>query len=130
MTLSEVIVSALVLGISSQVSLDGWASTTARAARSEQRQQQLQQLDQQVLSAERLLFHFPVDPDHCRFSGDVATHLHARLPVKAPLQLRLEPSSPEHGIWLVLQLIDEPSVLQRRVLFTPAGLGLCKQANA
>ena len=49
MTLPEVIVSALILCISSQVSLDGWASTIARAARSEQRQQQIQQLEQQVL---------------------------------------------------------------------------------
>ena len=130
MTLPEVIMSALILGISSQVSLDGWASTTARAARSEQRQQHLQQLDQQVLSAERLLSRFPVDPEDCRFVGDVAFQLQARLPVKAPLQLRLEPSSPEHGVWLVLQQIDEPSVLQRRVLFTPAGLGLCKQSKA
>ena len=130
MTLPEVIVSALILGISSQVSLDGWASTTARAARSEQRQQHLQQLDQQVLSAERLFFHAAVDHDHCRFVGDVASHLQPRLPVKAPLQLRLEPSSNQQGIWLVLQLIDKSSVLERRVLFTPAGLGLCKQGKA
>ena len=130
MTLPEVIVSALILCISSQVSLDGWASTTARAARSEQRQQQLQQLDQQVLSAERLLSRAAVDPDHCRFSADVASHLQARLPVAAPLDQRLESSSNEQGIWLVLQLIDETSALERRVLFTPAGLGLCKQANA
>ena len=130
MTLPEVIVSALILGISSQVSLQGWVSTTARAARSEQRQQQLQQLDQQVISAGRLLSSTSVDFDLCRFSGDVASHLQTRLPVKAPLQLRLEPSSPEHGVWLLLQLTDEPTVLQRRVLFTPAGLGLCKQASA
>ena len=107
MTLSEVIVSALVLGISSQVSLDGWASTTARAARSEQRQQQIQQLEQQVLSAERLLARSSVDPEDCRFLGDVASQLQARLPVAAPLDQRLESSSNEQGIWLVLQLIDE-----------------------
>ena len=130
MTLSEVIVSALVLGISSQVSLDGWASTTARAARSEQRQQQIQQLEQQVLSAERLLARSSVDPEDCRFLGDVASQLQARLPVAAPLDQRLESSSNEQGIWLVLQLMDETSALERRVLFTPAGLGLCKQANA
>ena len=130
MTLPEVIVSALILGISSQVSLDGWASTTARAARSEQRQQQLQQLDQQVLSAERLLSRFPIDSEQCRFSGDVVSDLQARLPVAAPLEQRLEPASAEQGLWLLLQLSDETSVLKRRVLFTPAGLGLCKQANA
>ena len=130
MTLPEVIVSALILGISSQVSLDGWASTTARAARSEQRQQQLQQLDQQVLSAERLLSRAAVNPNHCRFVGDVVSDLQERLPVAVPLDQRLESSSNEQGIWLVLQLMDETSVLERRVLFTPAGLGLCKQANA
>ena len=55
MTLPDVIISALVLGISTQVTLQGWICTTARAARSEQRQQQLQLFDQQVLSAGRLL---------------------------------------------------------------------------
>jgi len=130
MTLPEVIVSALILGISSQASLHGWASTTARAARSELLQQHLQQLDQQVLSAERLLSRASVDPDDCRFSRDVSSHLQERLPVTAPLEQRLEPTSNEQGIWLVLQLVEETSVLQRRVLFTPAGLGLCKQADA
>ena len=130
MTLPEVIVSALILGISSQASLQGWTSTTARAARSEQRQQHLQQLDQQVLSAERLLARYSVDLDHCRFVGDVVSELQERLPVAAPLEQRLESSSNEQGIWLSLQLSDETSVLKRRVLFTPAGLGLCKQANA
>ena len=130
MTLPEVFVSALILGISSQASLQGWASTTARAARSELRQQHLQQLDQQVLSAERLLARASVDPDDCRFSRDVSPHLQEPLPVTAPLEQRLEPTSNEQGIWLVLQLSDETSVLERRVLFTPAGLGLCKQAKA
>ena len=131
MTLPEVIVSALILGICSQVSLDGWASTTARAARSEQRQQHLLQLDQQMLSAERLLARASVDPDyyHCRFSGDVVSDLQERLPATAPLEQRFELSSSEQGIWMVLQLVEETSVLQRRVLFTPAGLGLCKQAD-
>ena len=130
MTLPEVIVSALVLGISSQASLQGWASTTARAVRSELLQQHLQQLDQQVLSAERLLSRFPVDPDHCRFSRDVLSHLQAHLQVEAPLDQRFEPASSHQGIWLVLQLSNETSALKRRVLFTPAGLGLCKQAKA
>ena len=48
----------------------------------------------------------------------------------APLEQRLESASNEEGLWLVLKLIDETSVLKRRVLFTPAGLGLCKQAKA
>ena len=130
MTLPEVIVSALILGISSQASLQGWASTTARAVRSELLQQHLQQLDQQVLSAERLLSSALVDPDRCRFVGDVVSELQERLPVAAPLEQRLESSSNEQGIWLLLQLSDETSVLKRRVLFTPSGLGLCKQAKA
>tara|TARA_B100001057_G_scaffold326369_1_gene326576 strand:- start:554 stop:946 length:393 start_codon:yes stop_codon:yes gene_type:complete len=130
MTLPEVIISALILGISTQVSLQGWISTTARAARSEQSQQQLQPLDQQVLSAGRLLSRNHVHSDRCRFSVDVATDLKTRLPLMASLHRRLEPSSSEHGVWLELQLIDETSVLQRRVLFTPAGLGLCKEAKA
>ena len=66
----------------------------------------------------------------CRFVGDVATHLQERLPVAVPLDQWFESSSTGQGIWLVLQLVEETSVLERRVLFTPAGLGLCKQANA
>jgi len=81
-----------------------------------------------VLSAGRLLFRNQVHADHCRFSGDVATDLKTRLPLMASLHRRLEPSSSEHGVWLLMQLMDETSVLQRRVLFTPAGLGLCKEA--
>jgi len=46
MTFPEVIISALILGISSQVTPQGWINTTTRAARSEQRQQQLQLIDQ------------------------------------------------------------------------------------
>lgn len=130
MTLPEVILSALILGISSQVSMDGWASTTARAARSEQRQQHLQQLDQRVLAAERLLARSSVDPDHCRFSGNVGSELQERLPATASFEQQFEPTFNEQGLWLVLQLIDETSVLKRRVLFTPAGLGLCKQTKA
>ena len=130
MTLPEVIVSALILGLSSQVSLDGWASTTARAARSELRQQHLQQLDQQVLAAHRLLSRASVDPDHCLFVDDVSSDLQERLPAIVPLDQRLELLPNEQGIWLVLQLMDETSALKRRVLFTPAGLGLCKQAKA
>ena len=130
MTLPEVIVSALILGISSQASLQGWTSTTARAARSEQRQQHLQQLDQQVLSAERLLYRASFDPDHCRFVGDVASKLQARLPVAAPLEQWFGPVSSEQALWLVLQLMDETSALERRVLLTPAGLGLCKEGKA
>jgi len=130
MTLPEVIVSALILGISSQASLQGWASITARAARSELRQQHLQQLDQQVLSAERLLFRFPVNPEDCRFVGEAVSDLQERLPAIVPLEQRLELLPNEQGIWLVLQLRNETSALKRRVLFTPAGLGLCKQAKA
>ena len=83
-----------------------------------------------MLSAERLLAHASVDPDGCRFVGDVATHLQERLPVAAPLQQWFESSSTGQGIWLMLQLDEETLVLKRRVLFTPAGLGLCKQADA
>ena len=129
MTLPEVFVSALILGISSQASLHGWASTTARAARSELLQQHLQQLDQQVISAHRLLSRFPVNSEQCRFSEDVISDLQERLPVTAPLEQRFELSFSEQGIWLLLQLSNERSVLERRVLFTPAGLGLCKQSD-
>ena len=46
MTLTEVVVSAVILGISSQVSLQGWSRTSQAAATSARTDQQVQLLEQ------------------------------------------------------------------------------------
>ena len=130
MTLPEVIVSALILGISSHTSLQGWSATSARTALAEQRQQPLQRLDQQVLAAERLLSRQPVDPAVCRFAASAVSQVAAALPISAPMQQHFEPDASAQGIWLELAYPDQSRPLQRRRLFTPAGLGLCAEADA
>ena len=130
MTLPEVLVSVVILGISSHASLQCWSATTSNTVRSEQRQQQLQQLDQQVLAVGRLLVRLPADPEVCRFTDEGLDQLAAALPVHAPLQQRLERAPAQQGVWLELTLPDQPLSLQRRVLFTPAGLGLCVETDA
>ena len=130
MTLPEVLVSAVILGISSHTSLQGWSATTARAVSAEQRQQQLQQVDQQVLAAGRLLSRLPLDSEDCRFTSNAVVQLTAALPATAPLQQGLELDSSAQGIWLKLAYPDQFRPLQRRRLFTPAGLGLCAEADA
>ena len=47
MTLTEVVVSAVILGISSQVSLQGWSRTSQAAATSARTDQQMALTDQQ-----------------------------------------------------------------------------------
>ena len=96
----------------------------------EQRQQQLQQLDQQVLAAGRLLSRLPLDSEDCRFTSNAVAQLTAALPTSAPLQQRFEPDASAQGIWLGLAYPDQSRLLQRRRLFTPAGLGLCAEADA
>ena len=129
MTLPEVLVSAVILGISSHTSLQGWSATTARAASAEQRQQQLQQLDQQVLAAGRLLSRLPLNSEDCRFASNAVLQLTAALPISAPLQQGFELDASAQGIWLELERPGPPQPLQRRVLFTPAGLGLCGETD-
>ena len=129
MTLPEVLVSVVILGISSHASLQGWSATTARAVSSEQRQQQLRELDQQVLAAGRLLSRLPLDSEDCRFTSNAVAQLTAALPISAPLQQGFELDASAQGIWLELERPGQPQPLQRRVLFTPAGLGLCGETD-
>ena len=50
MTLTEVVVSAVILGISSQASLQGWARTSQAAATSARTNQQVRLLEQRLLA--------------------------------------------------------------------------------
>ena len=55
MTLTEVVVSAAILGISTQVGLQGWASTAKASASAVLIDQQHQRLEQRLLASRRLL---------------------------------------------------------------------------
>ena len=127
MTLTEVMVSAVILGISSQVSLQGWSRTTGSAQRAAELDQQLQGLEQRLLASRRVLAMAPVTDGHCRFNPDAVSRRLDQLPRHGALTQHLEFVPQFDGLWLTLGLpasVDDHP-LQRRQWFTPAGLGLC-----
>jgi len=127
MTLTEVMVSAVILGISSQVSLQGWGRTTGSAQRAAALDQRLQVLEQRLLASRRVLATAPVTDGLCRFNPDAVSRRLDSLPRHAALTQRLEVAPQFDGLWLTLSLPvsagEKP--LQRRQWLTPAGLGLC-----
>ena len=132
MTLTEVVVSAVILGISSQVSLQGWSRTSQTAATSARTDQQVQLLDQRLLASRRALASAPVADVDCRWEPEAVVGVLEGLPENADLETswRFEPST--DGLWLVVELMDlsAPDAaipFKRNQLFTPAGLGHCSQ---
>ena len=127
MTLTEVMVSAVILGVSSQVSLQGWSRTTGSAQRAAELDQQFQGLEQRLLASRRVLAMAPVTDGHCRFNPDAVSRRLDQLPRHGALTQHVEFAPQFDGLWLTLGLPasvdDQP--LQRRQWFTPAGLGLC-----
>ena len=67
MTLTEIVVSAVILGISSQVSLQGWSRTHQAAATSARTDQQVLLLEQRLLASRRALASAPVADVDCRW---------------------------------------------------------------
>ena len=129
MTLTEVLVSAVILGISSQVSLQGWSRTSQAAATSARTDQQMQVLEQRLLASRRALASAPLAAVDCRWDTEAVVGVLAGLPEDASLSLswRFEPSA--DGLWLGVELKDsDASIPFKRIqLFTPAGLGHCPQ---
>ena len=127
MTLTEVVVSAVILGISSQVSLQGWSRTSQAAASSARTDQQLRFLEQRLLASRRALASAPVADVDCRWEPEAVASVLEGLPENADLETSwwFEPSA--DGLWLSVELTDaDASIpLKRSQLFTPAGLGHC-----
>ena len=127
MTLTEVVVSAVILGISSQVSLQGWSRTSQAASISARRDQQVHLLEQRLLASRRALASAPVADADCRWDPEAAVGVLEGLPKDADLSSswRFEPS--EAGLWLVVELTNPATEIpfRRSQLFTPAGLGHC-----
>jgi len=130
MTISEVTISALIFAISAQTSLRGWSASQAQALNAVQRDHQLQAIERRLLISQRLLaVGMPVDR-RCRFQRAAALAVLAQRPVAPELIEQLEWRPDGQGLWLSLQTGPEGDPLQRRRLFTPAGLGLCRQEVA
>ena len=127
MTLTEVVVSAVILGISSQVSLQGWSRTSQAAATSARIDQQVRLLEQRLLVSRRALARAPIADADCRWEPEAVVGVLEGLPENADLETswRFEPAA--DGLWLSVELTDaDVSIpLKRSQLFTPAGLGHC-----
>ena len=129
MTLTEVVVSAVILGISSQVSLQGWSRTSQAAATSARTDQQVRLLEQRLLASRRALASAAVADVDCRWEPEAVVGVMEGMPEDPGLETswRFEPSA--DGLWLAVELTDSDLEIpfKRSQLFTPAGLGHCPQ---
>ena len=129
MTLTEVVVSAVILGISSQASLQGWSRTSQASATSARTDQQVRLLEQRLLASRRALSRAPVVDADCRWDRDAVAGVLEGLPKDAHLETswRFEPSA--DGLWLAVELKDSNAAIpfKRGQLVTPAGLGHCSR---
>ena len=127
MTFTEVVVSAVILGISSQVSLQGWSRTSQATASSARTDQQVRLLEQRLLASRRALASAAVVDLACRWHRDAVVGVLEGLPKDADLSSswRFEPSGA--GLWLVVELTNPAAEIpfRRSQLVTPSGLGHC-----
>ena len=127
MTLTEVGVSAVILGISSQVSLQGWSRTSQAAATSARTDQQVRLLNQRLLASRRALASAPVADVDCRWVPEAVVGVLEGLPKDTDLEASWQFQPSGDGLWLGVELTDSDASIQfkRSQLFTPAGLGHC-----
>ena len=132
MTLTEVVVSAVILGISSQVSLQGWSRTSQAAATSARTDQQVRLLEQRLLASRRALANAPVAAVDCRWDREAVAGVLAGLSEDASLSSSWRFEHAADGLWLGVELTDSDAAIpfKRSQLVTPAGLGHCpREAN-
>ena len=129
MTLAEVVVSALILGISSQVSLQGWSRTSQAAATSVRPDQQVRLLEQRLLASRRALAMAPVADADCRWDREAVLGVLEGLPKDADLEASWQFQPSADGLWLAVELKDSDASIpfKRSQLVTPAGLGHCSR---
>ena len=132
MTLTEVVVSAVILGISSQVSLQGWATTSQATASSARTDQQVRLLEQRLLASRRALAIAPVADVDCRWEPEAVVGVLEGLPDDDHLSSSWSFDSSGDELWLVVELMDLSAhdaaiPFKRSQLMTPAGLGHCSR---
>ena len=132
MTLTEVVVSAVILGISSQVSLQGWSRTSQAAATSARTDQQVRLLEQRLLASRRALASAHVADADCRWDPEAVAGVLEGLPETAEFETSWRFDLFADGLWLAVELTDlsAPDAaipFKRSQLFTPAGLGHCQR---
>ena len=129
MTLTEVVVSAVILGISSQASLQGWSRISQAAATSARTDQQVRMLEQRLLASRRALAGAPVADADCRWEPEAVVGVLEGLPDDDHLSSSWSFDSSGDELWLVVELTDSDAAIpfKRSQLFTPAGLGHCPQ---
>ena len=135
MTLTEVVVSAVILGISSQVSLQGWSRISQAAATSARTDQQVRLLEQRLLASRRALAIAPFATYDCRWEPEAVVGVLEGLPDDDHLASSWSFESSGDELWLVVELMDLSASdaaipFKRSQLLTPAGLGHCpREAN-
>ena len=137
MSLLEVVVSSVVLASSSSAALGVWNQAANEIQRSSQLDDLALQLETVRIATHRWLqsdtgASVVIDsssPD-CRFNPEaLEAGVAERLPLGPELSSRWSADPQGLGHWLELSIRPQPSMppLKRRLLFTPAAYGLCKQ---
>ena len=106
MTLTEVMVSAVVLAIGSQVSLQGWSRTASVMATADALDDQLERLEHRLLASRRVLAMAPSLESSCRFDRDALADQLSRLPPDPALIQQLVEDPAAQGVWLTLNAVD------------------------
>ena len=132
MTLTEIVVSAVILGISSQVSLQGWSRTHQAAATSARTDQQVRLLEQRLLASRRALASAPVADVDCRWDIEAVRGVLEGLPKDTDLEVSWQFQPSGDGLWLGVKLTDSDASIpfKRSQLMTPAGLGHCPRESS
>ena len=125
-------VSAVILGISSQVSLLGWSRTSQAAATSARTDQQVRLLEQRLLASRRALTNAPFAAVDCRWGPEAVRGVLEGLPDNADLETSWRFDAAGDGLWLGVELTDSDASIpfKRSQLFTPAGLGHCPRETS
>ena len=137
MSLLEVVVSSVVLAGSSSAALGVWNQAANEIQRSSQLDELALQLEAARIATDRWLqsdaaASVVIDsssPD-CRFKPEaLEAGVAERLPLGSELSTHLSADPQGLGHWLELTVSSQQSMppLKRRLLFTPAAYGLCKQ---
>ena len=137
MSLLEVVVSSVVLAGSSSAALGVWNQAATEIQRATKLDEIALQLETARIATERWLQSdaaasgvIDSTSADCRFNPEVLEAAVAeRLPLGSEVSSRWSVDPQGLGHWLELSTKPQPSMppLRRRLLFTPAAYGLCKQ---